>query len=242
MAKYIVVHGIKIATEFQPETFGRLTTIGPRFTLARNNDAGRRDVYQVCRCNCGNYTVCMRGNLQSSHSKSCGCLRQEAIASRTTRHGMYRSLEFTSWVAMKSRCYNENTKEYARYGGRGIRVCDRWQEPNGQGFLNFLADIGPRPSPTHSIDRYPDPDGNYEPGNCRWATYVEQNRNKRSSTNISGFGKIKCLAAWAEEYSMPRATLQTRLSKGMTLEEAIRHPKGSHHKKSKNDLQTTKSK
>lgn len=102
-----------------------------------------------------------------------------------TKHGngrridgkQQRSTEYVTWVTMRQRCNNPNHHKYPRYGGRGVVVCERWNE-----FANFLTDMGPKPSPKHSIDRYPNPAGNYEPGNCRWATATEQNRNRGDYT------------------------------------------------------------
>lgn len=89
------------------------------------------------------------------------------------------SSEYNSWRSMIGRCTRTKNNRYERYGGRGIKVCDRWLES----FPDFLTDMGPKPTPNHSIDRYPDPDGDYEPGNCRWATREEQEANKRRPPN-----------------------------------------------------------
>lgn len=91
------------------------------------------------------------------------------------KHGEWLSAEYRSWGAMKSRCLNPNSHAYSRYGGRGITVCDRWRDD----FAAFLSDMGRRPSPQHTLDRFPDQSGNYEPGNCRWATAKEQIANQR---------------------------------------------------------------
>ena len=139
----------------------------------------------LCRCICGN-TVTVSGNkLRNGHTKSCGCLVVAALAERCLVHGCARrgalTPEHISWDSMLARCSNPRNDAYADYGGRGIAVCARWQK-----FENFLADMGLRPSQKHSIDRINN-DGNYEPGNCRWATPTQQARNHRTrKDNTSG--------------------------------------------------------
>jgi hypothetical protein len=104
----------------------------------------------------------------------CGCLNRELVVQRHLKHGeaKLRTAEYRAWASMLDRCNNPNRKHYKYYGGRGIKVCERWMT-----FANFLADMGRRPSPLHSIDRWPNPDGDYEPGNCRWATRMQQRHN-----------------------------------------------------------------
>lgn len=118
---------------------------------------------------------------------------------------------------MISRCYNEKHHHYANYGGRGITVCQRWRDS----FAAFLADVGPRPSPQHSLDRYPDNNGNYEPGNVRWATRSEQQRNRRVNHLLTFQGKTQCVIAWAEELGINPVTIIARLRAGRTIEEAL---------------------
>lgn len=126
-----------------------------------------------CLCDCGKELVIQGGNLRH-RQRSCGCDRKT-----TATHGLSGSTEFRSWGQMIQRCTNERLKTHKHYGGRGIRVCDRWMES----FENFYADMGAKPSPKHSLDRI-DVDGNYEPGNCRWATPQEQSRNRRTSVYV----------------------------------------------------------
>lgn len=120
----------------------------------------------------------MRGSLRSGHTQSCGCYFLEVCHERNLTHGATRegrfSPEYQSWVGMIARCENPRKQHWAHYGGRGIRVCARWRKS----FEAFFADMGRKPAPNHSIDRI-DVDGNYEPGNCRWATQAEQIKNRR---------------------------------------------------------------
>jgi hypothetical protein len=118
---------------------------------------------------------------------------------------------------MIDRCSNPESDSYSNYGGRGIKVCDRWLNS----FENFLADMGPKPGPEYSIDRK-DNDRDYEPGNCRWATELEQQNNRRNNRWIQGFGRTQTLTQWSIELGIPRKTLSDRLGRGMSLENAAK--------------------
>lgn len=161
-------------------TFGRLTVI-VRVSSPPGSRAQRKRIKWMCMCLCGSVKVVLNEHLLSGRSSSCGCLRRElmgAIGRGRLRHGAAvhgrETPEFRVWMGMKQRCYAMKSPAWDRYGGRGIAVCARWLES----FENFLSDMGRRPSPDLSLDRINN-DGNYEPGNCRWATRKEQNANRR---------------------------------------------------------------
>jgi hypothetical protein len=156
--------------------FGRLVAQWP---------AGRGPSYKVhwlCLCDCGNLKVVAIVNLLHS-TRSCGCISKEKPTNLKHGHSRKRgnTREYTSWLSMRSRCYYVGDKEYLRYGGVGITVCDRWKNS----FPNFLSDMGPRPL-GKTLDRFPDKNGNYEPGNCRWATPQEQSANMRKFRHSTG--------------------------------------------------------
>lgn len=128
----------------------------------------------LCVCECGEQITAFRSNLVTGRSTSCGCRRKETLSRVRTTHGKRSSSEYRVWLGMKQRCLNPKNPSYSYYGGRGIRVCDSWVGS----FEMFLSDMGPRPSLAYSIDRRNN-DGNYEPGNCIWATHTEQMNNTR---------------------------------------------------------------
>lgn len=168
--------------------------------------------YWLCECRCGTVVRVEGGKLRSGHTRSCGCLLTDILVARNLTHGGGRTALYNQYRAMLTRCYNSQSRGYPDYGGRGIRVCDRWLGPHG--FENFRIDIGPKPSPQHSLDRWPDQDGNYEKDNCRWATRKEQARNRRSNVRITHEGVTRILIEWAELYGIPYGTLHSRLKLG----------------------------
>lgn len=171
-------------------------------------------------CDCGKTTIVVGGQLSSGRTKSCGCLQREVVSVANFKHGSAfrerRTPENRIWNHMIGRCTNRNDAAWEDYGGRGIKVCDRWRES----FANFLADMGPRTSPRHSIDRI-DNDGDYEPNNCRWATKHQQMQNIRSNRRITFNGETHVLSEWARRLEMSLQTLHSRLRRGWSVSRAF---------------------
>ena len=203
------------------QRFGRLVAI-------KKVSGFREKTTWRCRCDCNVETLVAKSNLLNGHTQSCGCLRLEKSVEAATRHGATSgprsewSREHAIWCGMISRCTNPKVKNFHRYGGRGIRVCARWL--GEEGFVNFLADMGPRPSKRHSIERK-NTDGHYEPDNCCWATPVAQCNNTSRNRKITAFGRTLTAAEWARETGIAGNTIRRRLDRGgMSPEEAVSQP------------------
>lgn len=205
----------RLSTVEQASLFMNL--IGKRFgrwiVLSRSEEKRKWN----CKCDCGTFRAVSEQNLSSGFTTSCGCWKNEKTSARCKTHGMTRTPEHQTWLHMRARCENPNDCDYADYGGRGIRVCDRWKS-----FSNFYADMGPRPD-GFEIDRISN-DGNYEPNNCRWANRFTQMQNTRLTRHLTLNGKTLCLAQWSRELGISTATLSQRLQK-WTLERALSTPK-----------------
>lgn len=195
--------------------FGRLKAI-----KRVENRCGR--VTFLCKCDCGGETSVNSNNLTSGAVQSCGCLGRE-IGIGVSKHGGSYSPTYVSWSSMLKRCTNPNFDSYPRYGGRGITVCDRWRD-----YANFLADMGERPE-GHSLDRYPNNTGNYEPGNVRWATPREQQRNRSDNVLITHGGLTLGLHEWSERTKIDARTIYGRLKADWPVAEALTTPVNGYH-------------
>jgi hypothetical protein len=192
--------------------FGRLLVV-KKAGIAKTNQ-----VLWLCLCNCGKTTTVYGGNLSTGHTKSCGCLDIEKKIQRATKHGYEGSRIYITWNSMIQRCTNPKRKNYPNYGGRGIRVCERWLK-----FENFLADMGEQPL-NRQIDRINNNEGYYLE-NCRWATRIQQARNKQNSCMETYKGKTQCMSAWAEEYNISYHVLRDRIGKlGWSIGKALITP------------------
>lgn len=174
--------------------------------------SGRARRRWLCLCQCGTRFTARGTDLRSGRTSSCGCYRNDQVAEALMTHGEAkkgrRSPEYSTWAAIIQRCEGVGAACFPDYGGRGITVCDRWRES----YAAFLSDMGRRPSPANSIDRI-DNDGNYEPGNCRWATKGEQARNKRSNRFVRYMGREMTLADAAETAGVPRKLVAQRIDR-----------------------------
>jgi len=197
--------------------FSRLTVIGAPFKL----DARRNAKWHVqCRCECGRMKSVMSLLLVTGHTKSCGCYRgrkgEQNLGNR--KHGLSHGVEWAAYYEMLRRCNQEHHPQHKNYGGRGIKVCDRW----AGSFESFYADMGPRPDGT-TLDRI-EVDGNYEPGNCRWATPAQQANNRRSNRYVEAFGETLTVSEWSARKGIASATIIRRLNKGWPAEKALTAP------------------
>lgn len=196
--------------------FGRLTVIC-------RHDLWHGSARWKCLCECGNTSYVVGGQLRSGHSRSCGCLNREISSNHLKKHGQSESnnwestAAYRSWSSMLQRCDNANNPHYSSYGGRGISVCNDWRD-----FRNFYRDMGDRPVGT-TIDRI-DPNGNYEPGNCRWADKKIQQNNLRNNVVINFNGKTQTLSYWADELGISKQCLDSRLRRGWGVERALTKP------------------
>ena len=199
-----------------------------RWTVLRFAGSVKGATYWTCQCSCPKRTIrdvsgqSLRRAREGKKngSMSCRCLQREVQRALQTTHNMSESPEFWHWTYMLGRCLNPNDTNYPFYGGRGITVCDRWRTS----FEAFYADMGPRPSNNHSLDRYPDPNGPYAPGNTRWATRHEQSRNRRHHRMITYHDETLCLMDWAIKLDKPYNTLYSRLSRNWSVERAFETP------------------
>jgi hypothetical protein len=199
-------HDVRMPTPLNDLTgqrFGRL------LVLARGPDGTHRNKKWICKCDCGTEATIFRNALITGATQSCGCLRR--------KHGGKGTAEFSVWQGMRRRCLNQNEPAYPRYGGRGIKICERWSD-----FANFYADMGPRPAGME-LDRI-DNNGPYSPENCRWATPTQQSNNRRSNRLIDHNGRTLTIMQWSRETGIDRRTITQRLGNGWPVALALTTP------------------
>lgn len=196
--------------------------IGSRFNrLVVIGDAGTNGICHkwICLCDCGRIKSVIGDNLKRGSTKSCGCLHVENGKTINLKHGMRKSPEYKVWSGIKDRCHNPSANGFNRYGGRGIRVCNRWLHS----FENFLADMGRKPSPNHTIERKNNNIG-YSPTNCMWAGRGAQANNRSTNKFVSIGGVSKTYAQWCKEFKINPATLFWRISNGQSPIDALTRP------------------
>lgn len=193
--------------------YGRLVVLG------RSAKIGKATTW-LCQCDCGKQIVVRTSGLRAGSPKGstfgCGCAKLENGKHLRT-HGARYTTEYTSWRSIHDRCYSPNNPQYYLYGGRGIGMCDRWKD-----FTKFLEDMGHKPTPKHTIDRI-DPNGNYEPGNCRWATQIQQARNKRNTVYVMLGNERLTLGEIGDRYGINCRRLYSRvITNSQSLESALK--------------------
>lgn len=202
-----------------------------RLTLVRRESIwiesqGRKNTFWICDCSCGKTSLRINaaGLFKAVAGKpgtySCKCLQKELISKRSrvhneTHYGKSSTPEYTTWCHMRRRCSSHASQDFFRYGGRGIKICERWND-----YRLFLADMGRKPSPNHSIERI-DNAGNYDPNNCRWASKSEQARNTRRNRVIEIDGVKKILVEWSEMSGVNGPVILRRLKMGWDAKRAV---------------------
>lgn len=189
------------------QKFWRLTAVRPT-----------EGVKWIFRCDCGNEVEVVRAQVMRGNNKSCGCQKRDATVARNTTHGNSKHPLYQRWAGMVQRCKNPNHVGYKNYGAKGVKVCERWLK-----FENFLADMG-EPKPGESLDRYPNAKGDYEPGNCRWASAADQSRNTSRNVIVTVGGESKTVRDWEIEKGVNRGAFQRRVDLGWPLERAVTEP------------------
>ncbi len=201
---------------------GRLTVLGETDPHTTSGGGVKRRV--LCACQCGEKTVVRLAEFLSGRSASCGCLKREATSARFSKavdglrskdHPLY-----PTWKGMKERCYNPKNWSYKYYGAKGVSVCPEWLN----NFPQFVLDVGPKPSPGHSLDRV-DSSLNYSPDNCRWATQTEQTNNQSSNRRVTIGGESLTVAAACRLLGHDAGLARSRINRGWSVEDAVLTPR-----------------
>lgn len=202
-------------TDLSGKKFGRLTVLS-------YSDKRKGFRFWLCGCDCGTMLTAREDCLRTGNTKSCGCFQRELAAALKRSHGHtrigWKSRTYRCWANMRNRCTNSKCKTFSCYGGRGITVCERWLNS----FECFLDDMGEQPTGM-TIERI-DNNGNYEPGNCRWATRYEQANNQRTNVILEFQGKRQTLSEWAKELGRKKSAIAARLRRGWSACDALTKP------------------
>lgn len=193
--------------------------IGMKFGLltCKEKAYSKNGICWLFICDCGNETIKRGYAVTSGESVSCGCHKNRLLKERATKHGKYKTAEYNSWNGAKGRCTNPKNPKYPIYGGRGIKMCERWLNS----FESFLEDMGNKPSSDYSIERK-DTNGDYSPENCRWATRKDQQRNMRNTKFLEFNGELVPIQKLAEDHGINISTVRARLRSGKTLEQSLK--------------------
>lgn len=192
-----------------------------RWTIIGEAPCGNWNQQRVlCRCECGTQREVILQTLTNGRSKSCGCYKNEQTVQRLTTHGKSNTRTFRIWDNILGRCTRPRNDRYKDYGGRGITVCQQWQDS----FAQFLADMGDCPSPKHEIDRI-DNNAGYSPENCHWVTRRENVMNRRNTLWVLPLGVRMTMDDCAKLFNVSRITLRLRLRAGWNLAKALMLPK-----------------
>lgn len=196
-----------MAKDLTGHMFGRLTV------LERAGSDRNKKALWLCRCECGQITKAITGDLTSGNTKSCGCFKREQVVKTKTKHGQSRSRLYDVYYSMLGRCYRKTTEHFRYYGGRGIAVCDEWRS-SFSAFAEWAKASGYHEG--LSIDRI-DTNGNYSPSNCRWASKTEQTRNRKNTLRF----RDKPIAQWCEELKVKYGTVKRRIYLGWPMDKAL---------------------
>jgi hypothetical protein len=196
--------------KLENQRFGRLVVV------SRHENGVAGNSRWLCKCDCGSSVVVHGYSLKTGNTSSCGCLHDDIASASSSTHGMSKTREYEIWCGMRKRCHDPACKAFKNYGGRGIKVCDRWD----RSFEAFYKDMGECP-PDYSIERN-DNNGGYDPDNCRWASRQEQGQNKRNIRWIEHDGQKLTLTQWAATAGRPASWLYKRLARGLSIADALK--------------------
>jgi hypothetical protein len=197
-----------------------------RLTVVRSEGKGNYGKYLwLCRCSCGNTIISSTSQLNNGNTRSCGCLKREMVVNKNKIHGMAHTPIYNVWSAMKNRCLNPNDKQYKDYGGKGVKICDKWLT-----FEGFYEDIGSTYAKGLTIERK-DYNGDYCPENCIWTDRFTQANNTSRNRYETVNGITDSLANLCRRFGFTYATIQHRLQRGWSIEEAFNTPRLRNPKK-----------